>query len=137
MTQPSGGDASNSNTGPFGIPPGGPWFVFPTGTIQRQSNPVAAEALTKVGWIGFPTQADAKAYADLLHQAGHAVGGAVTSTTDFLSRLTDPNTWIRVAEVALGLVLIAVCIAKLTNAVPAATKVAKGAARAGEVAAIL
>ena len=134
MTQP--GNAANSNTGPFGIPPGGPWFVFPTGTIQRQSNPIAAEALTKVGWIGFPTQADAKAYADALHGLGKTVTGAVTSTTDFLSRLTDPNTWIRIAEVVLGLVLIAVGVAKLTNAVPIATKVAGGAAKVGKVAAL-
>lgn len=132
MTQPSGNPA-NSNTGPFGIPPGGPWFVFPTGTIQRQSNPIAAEALTKVGWIGFPTKADAEAYVSALHGLGKTVTGAVTSTTDFLSRLTDPNTWVRVAEVVLGLVLIAVGIAKLTNAVPAATRVA---ARVGKVAAL-
>lgn len=35
------------------------------------------------------------------------------------------SLWIRVAEVALGLLLIAVGVAKLTNAVPIATKVAK------------
>lgn len=134
MTQP--GNAANSNTGPFGIPPGGPWFVFPSGTIQRQSNPIAAEALTKVGWIGFPTQADAKAYADTLHSIGKTVTGAVTSTSDFLSRLTDPNTWVRIAEVVLGLVLIAVGVAKLTNAVPVATKVASGAAKVGSVIAL-
>jgi len=34
---------------------------------------------------------------------------------DFFSRLTQPATWIRIAEVALGLVLIAVGIARATG----------------------
>lgn len=120
-----------SNTGAFGIPPGGPWFVFlATGTVQRQDNAVAAYALAISGWIGFANRDDAYAVAKTglpaqVNKAETAVSGAVTSTNDFLSRLTSPETWIRVAEVVLGLLLIAVGIAKLTNAVPAATRVAK------------
>lgn len=121
-----------SNTGTFGVPPGGPWFVFlATGTVQRQSNPALAEALALSGWIGFANSADAYAVAHgtsapaLVGGAVDAVSGATTDVGDFLSRLTSPQTWIRVAEVVLGLLLIAVGIAKLTNAIPAATKVAK------------
>jgi hypothetical protein len=43
----------------------------------------------------------------------------------FLSALANPNTWLRVAEVGLGVILLAVGVAKLTNAIPAATKIAK------------
>lgn len=43
----------------------------------------------------------------------------------FLSALANANTWIRVAEVVLGAVLIAVGLAQMTNAVPLATKIAK------------
>lgn len=41
-----------------------------------------------------------------------------------LAALFQANLWLRVAEVALGLVLLAVGVAKLTNAVPIATKIA-------------
>jgi hypothetical protein len=61
--------------------------------------------------------------------AANAVATQATGTlTDFLSRLSRGSTWIRVAEVALGLVLIAVGVAKMTSAVPAATKLAKAVA---------
>lgn len=136
-------DLPKSNTGTLGIPPGGPWFVFPlTGTIQRQSEPVLAEALVAAGWVGYAKKADAETVAhtaSLPAQAGSAkaaVTGAITDTGDFLSRLTSPALWIRIAEIALGLLLIGVGIAKLTNAIPAATKAAKGAAKIGEVAAL-
>lgn len=46
---------------------------------------------------------------------------------DFFGRLGQANTWIRVAEVGLGIVLISIGIAKITNAVPIATKIAKTA----------
>ncbi|MGH2866771.1 MAG: hypothetical protein ACRDNK_04265 [Solirubrobacteraceae bacterium] len=41
-----------------------------------------------------------------------------------ISGLFQGAIWLRVAEVALGIILLAVGIAKLTNAVPIATKVA-------------
>jgi hypothetical protein len=49
----------------------------------------------------------------------NAAGGGV------LGPLFQAHIWIRVGEVALGLILIAVGVAKLTNAVPIATKIAK------------
>lgn len=54
---------------------------------------------------------------------GKAVAGV--SVTGFLSALTNAATWLRVAEVGLGIILLAVGVAKLTNAVPVATKIAK------------
>ncbi|MEU9022347.1 hypothetical protein [Actinomadura sp. NPDC048394] len=61
-------------------------------------------------------------------------GDAVTSVTnDVLKPLFQANLWIRVAEVALGIILIAVGLARITNAVPIATKIAK---TAGMVAAV-
>lgn len=45
---------------------------------------------------------------------------------DFFARLTQASTWIRVGEVVLGLILIAVGVARITHAIPAATRIAKG-----------
>jgi Lysozyme like domain len=53
---------------------------------------------------------------------GKVVNAAISANP--LAGLFQANIWLRVAEVTLGLVLVAVGIAKLTNAVPAATKVA-------------
>lgn len=49
----------------------------------------------------------------------------------FLSALTNPNTWLRVAEVALGIVLIVVGLVKINPAV------GKNIKTAGKVAALL
>ena len=46
----------------------------------------------------------------------------------FFGSLGQANTWIRVGEVILGLILIAVGVARLTHAVPAITKVAEAVA---------
>lgn len=52
----------------------------------------------------------------------------LASIGDFFSRLTNANTWLRLGEVVLGVLLIAVGVAKMTNAVPAATKIARAVA---------
>lgn len=130
-----------SNTGPFGIPPGGPWFVFPiTGTIQRQSNPVAAVGLANAGWVGFPTQAMAKAYvnsnpATHVKNAGKdAASGAlsgINAVGDLAHRLTEASTWIRVGEIVAGGLLLYIGIQALFrgtaagNAVNSAVSTAK------------
>ena len=67
---------------------------------------------------------------------GKKITGAATSTADFLSRLTSANTWLRVAEVLLGTLLIAVGIAKITNASELANKIAGAAGTAGKAAAL-
>ena len=43
---------------------------------------------------------------------------------NFFNSLSQASTWIRVGEVLLGLILVAVGLARLTHAVPVATKVA-------------
>ncbi len=44
---------------------------------------------------------------------------------DFFARLSDASTWLRVGEALLGIVLIAVGVARLTHAVPVATSIAR------------
>ena len=50
---------------------------------------------------------------------------------DFFQRLTQANTWVRIGEGILGLILLAVGIARITHAVPVATKVAKAVGTKG------
>jgi hypothetical protein len=62
--------------------------------------------------------------------AGQAVSSWETALVDFLKRLTDANTWVRVAEVVLGLGLAIVALDKLlagTSAGNVTHKVAKAA----------
>jgi hypothetical protein len=125
---------SGSNTGPAGIPPGGPYFVFPlSGTIQRQSNPVLAEGLAVSGWIGFPDMAAAENYAHN-QSIAHAADQTVKSTAGIIAELSNPNLWLRVAEVALGLVLVAVGIARLTGVDNKIQQLAETTAKAAVVA---
>lgn len=54
-----------------------------------------------------PIQAGANA----VSAAGQAAAGAVSAASavpDFLGRLSNPHTWLRVAEVAVGVILLAV-----------------------------
>jgi hypothetical protein len=43
----------------------------------------------------------------------------------FFGTLTEASTWMRVGEVVLGIILLAVGVSRMTKAVPVATKVAK------------
>lgn len=49
-------------------------------------------------------------------EAAGKTAGAITSTNDFLSRLTGRNTWLRVLKVVTGLALIIVGLVQLTHA---------------------
>jgi hypothetical protein len=62
----------------------------------------------------------------LAQTAGQLSGplSGIAAVGDFFSRLTNPNTWLRIGEVLLGIVLIAVGLAKMTHAVPIATAIA-------------
>lgn len=46
----------------------------------------------------------------------------------FLGSLSQASTWLRVAEGVLGVVLIAIGVARMTSAVPIATKIARSVA---------
>lgn len=102
------------------------------GTIQQQCNGLLVDALRATGFVGpYPTIAAAKASVEPLSTAvktgAGAVEGAATAVPDFLSRLTSANLWERIGEVVLGIVLIAVGLARITHAVPVATQIAKTA----------
>jgi len=79
---------------------------------KNASNPVA-----------FAAAADAAGVNNAAKYAANTIPG-VAQIGDFFSALGQANTWIRVGEAVLGLILLAVGISKLTNAVPIATKVA-------------
>lgn len=91
---------------------------------------------TVVYWKGpFATEAEAKKAQNPQQyspnplkdpgQSGSSPFGGLAAIGDFFARLGQPNTWIRAGEVVLGLILIAVGLARITKAVPVATKIAK------------
>jgi hypothetical protein len=126
--------------------PGSDYYVNDvSGTIQAQANPLLAAGLIASGWAGPFTWAQAKAQVAsnpstavkapvaAVGQAGASAASGVSGVTDFLTRLTQGNTWIRVAEVLLGLGLIIVGLAKLASG----TAAGRAAVKAGKAAAIL
>lgn len=122
-----------SNTGPFGIPPGGPWFAYATtGTIQRQSNPVLAAGLANAGWVGFKTQAEAKAFIAQSPATSVKNANPVKPITDLVDFLTNPNSWVRVGEVFAGVVLLYAGITAILKVQPV-----KAAVKAGSKVAML
>ena len=96
--------------------------------------------LTKAKSEGFTTQAAtiedfvkthkfvkaSKTWASLTDEVDSAKGlaNAAASSLNPLGGLFQKALWLRVAEVVLGVLLLGVGIAKLTNAVPIATKIA-------------
>lgn len=110
----------------------GPWFVYsPTGTVQRQTNPVLAAGLIAAGWKGFPTEAAADAYAHdqstahHVDDARHDIAAAPETVAGFLSKINDRGTWIRLAEGMVGLLLILVSVAKLAEGTAIGTAIKK------------
>lgn len=68
-----------------------------------------------------------KTWGDLKDEVNSAKGlaNAAVNSLNPLGGLFQANIWLRVAEVGLGIILLAVGVAKLTNAIPIATKIAK------------
>lgn len=90
-----------------------------------------------LAWGPYATQAAAQARMAALRktgvtnvQASPPRQSALAQIGDFLSRLTKANTWLRVGEVLISLVLLGVGVARITNAVPLATKIARTASKA-------
>jgi hypothetical protein len=108
--------------------------------IQSKTKPATGQKSTYVvtGVQGpFSTKAEAekaaKGYSGIINKGGVGSGGGTSSLgqiANFFSQLGQANTWIRVGEVVLGLILIAVGLAKITHAVPVATEIAKTASKA-------
>jgi hypothetical protein len=64
-------------------------------------------------------------------QAGaDAAGNLIPGVSGFFSALGQASTWERVGQVILGLILIAIGVARMTSAVSTATKIAKMAGTA-------
>jgi hypothetical protein len=60
----------------------------------------------------------------------------INAVGDFAARLTEPNTWLRVAEVAIGALLLFVAVkAMFPGAVETVTAPVKTAAKVGTIAA--
>lgn len=118
---------------------GGTWgYNIINGEIKHFSIVEWMATFASATWIGFPTEKEAKDYAakhpikgnPVDRAAGGVANAAKSVTSDVLKPLFQANIWIRVGEVALGIVLIAVGLARLTNAVPIATKIAGIAGKA-------
>jgi hypothetical protein len=82
----------------------------------------AAEAVKEVPGGAAPTTSIAGGAAQAVTSV--ASGAATSAVNDALKPLFQASIWLRVAEVALGVVLIAIGLAKITHAVPAATRIA-------------
>ena len=121
------------------------WFVDVSGGSGRTPNKVT-NAVTKAFAISvafpeklvfFTSEAAAQAYANsqggsaailpasvtgpvgsALNDAGSAATG-LASVPEFLTRLEEPQTWLRVAEVILGGILVIVALKSLTDPVTA------------------
>lgn len=78
-----------------------------------------ANALPGSGFSGIPPGSSAQQGPKL----GNPLAG-LAAIGDFFQRLSQANTWIRAGQVLAGLVLIAAGVARITHAIPAATKIA-------------
>jgi hypothetical protein len=122
----------------------------PVGDVQQFFQQFSGDVGLGAGWHQLPipasdTLAQAQAYVAKAYPAGAkpttsdvtAEGQAVTQEAgasqlipglqqvgQFFGALAQGSTWIRVAEGILGIILIAVGLARITHAVPIATKIA-------------
>lgn len=110
------------------------------GAEGNTGNPQVSEQLVR--WLGpYPSEALARGAAhprqfspnpanDAVNAAQNATGGAggaLAAVGAFLARLGQASTWLRIAEVGLGLVLVAVGVAKIVPAFTPAQAIAKRA----------
>lgn len=72
------------------------------------------QGIFDVGAGGVGVTTNAKANQPIASGVAKAESAA-TAVPDFLSRLTSANTWLRVAEVGLGILLILVGLEKISN----------------------
>lgn len=145
--------------------PGNDYYVnVVTHTIQQQSNPLLGHAMLAAGYVGPFDWANAQAAViGAKFEAGNAAGtagalgtvqnaagaasgavsnlGGLSAIGDFFNRLTQSNTWLRVGEVVVGVLILYIGLKATTaqtpvgNAVKSATAPVKKAARvAGEAA---
>jgi len=66
-----------------------------------------------------PQQQSLNPVNDAVNAAQNATSNPISGVTDFLTRLTEAHTWIRVAEVVLGVALAIVALDKVLAGTPA------------------
>ena len=94
------------------------------GTVIYVYGPYATKAAAeKANGGGPPPGKPASATGGITSLGGGS--GSLLSSSNPLAALFQANIWIRVGQVALGLLLIAIGTAQLTHAVPIATTIAK------------
>lgn len=121
-----------------------PWWVIPEGTLGQVVNALTSGAALHVFTVKqapskpagavagpYPTQAAAQAKATALNQGATATPPHVAAQAgqDVLTQsgINAGNWLLQIGEVLLGIVLLAIGVAHITKAVPAATKIAKTA----------
>jgi len=76
----------------------------------------------------FTTRAAAQAWQTSASSAGNSPGSAIGAAANDLLGGINVGSWLlRIGEVLLGLVLLAIGVARVTRAVPVATRIAKTA----------
>ena len=94
--------------------------------LVKWKGPYATEAEAQTAQA--PRQQSPNPLNDATNAAENAtggLGGALAAIGKFLAKLGQASTWLRVAEVGLGLVLVAVGVAKLVPAFTPATAIAR------------
>lgn len=129
-------------------------FEKATGALPSQTMPASFRQEPDKG---FPTKAAAQAFANSFNKSGQGKGATgaapyndyinaglpgstpanplsgLAAIGDFFNKLSDANTWLRVFEVGLGIVLIAVGVAHMTG-IPNVVASAVGATPVGRAA---
>ena len=128
---PPGGAGSSPNTYPQ-------WGFNSSGQVVEAANESQKLSYSEQGYLDWFTS---KAAAQAAYQGEQGVLGSgnvplpsgLAAIGDFFSKLGQASTWIRVAEVLLGLGLLIVGVARLASGTP----IGNAAASAGKAAAIL
>lgn len=105
--------------------PGANWVEIPGATdamTEQQAAQVLAQDIAD-GKFGESLGNGLRKAAGAIPGVNSTLGG-LAAIGDFFARLTEANTWLRIGEGVLGIILIAVGVARLTHAVPIATHIA-------------
>jgi hypothetical protein len=102
---------------------GGTWKITEAKTAADK-----ARLLTQGYLLWFTSQKAAQDFINSQYGAfnGSIPGGQVfAGLSDFFGRLTEANTWLRAGEIAIGIVLIGIGVAKLTGTTNLVAKAVK------------
>jgi hypothetical protein len=110
------------------LTPAQAYAIWATGTgVSAALGAAATGTATATGEAATGAAAGANQVAKALNPITSWAAG-IEAIGAFFEKLGSPALWIRVAEVAVGVILLAAGIAKMTNAIPVATKIAKAVA---------